>query len=450
MMKRKIDSFIREFYQNPKRALMITGARQTGKTFSIREFGKSYENFIEINFIENPKAAAALRSASGVKDFLLRLSVFGNLVPGRTLVFFDEVQVCPEVVSMIKFLVDEGSYHYVLSGSLLGVELKDLRSEPVGYLSVKEMYPLDFEEFARALGISESVLASLEEAWMREEPVDDFIHRKMMEVFRLYLVVGGMPAVVSTYIETNNISEVVATQQAIITLYKRDIAQYDRRHKLKIENVFDLIPPELNAKNKRFVFKDLSEKVRFSSVEDTFLWLTGAGVAIAVHAVEEPVYPLLLSQTTRLLKLFSSDVGLLCAQYAGGVQLSILNEEVSVNFGAVHENFVARELSAHGLKPFYYNSKKYGELDFVIERGGKVLPIEVKSGKYYHRHRALSNIMEDSPYQLEKALVLTNDNLVKEGGIVYAPIYMTMFLRSDAALNGPQIYSLDLGDMVGS
>ena len=257
MLKRKIDSYIRNFYETSRNALLITGARQTGKTFSIREFGKSFKSFVEINFVENPEAVEVFKGAKDCEDILLRLSAMTTvpLIKGETLVFFDEVQKCPEMVTAIKFLVDEGSYRYILSGSLLGVELKDLRSEPVGYMGVKEMFPLDFEEFVTCVGVGERVMLSLRHAWENRMPVDDFVHSKMMELFRLYLVVGGMPAAVNRYIESNNLQEVMAVQQDIIRLYKRDIAQYDPNNKLYIEEIFKLIPPELNGKNKRFILK---------------------------------------------------------------------------------------------------------------------------------------------------------------------------------------------------
>lgn len=444
MLKRKIDKYIRNFYAATRNALLVTGARQTGKTYSIREFGKTFKSFIEINFIENPEAVEVFRGAKSSADILLRLSAMTvtPLIKGETLVFFDEVQRCPEIVTAIKFLVDEGSYRYILSGSLLGVELKDLRSEPVGYMGVKEMYPLDFEEFVSCVGVGGGVIASLREAWEHRIPVDDFIHKKMMELFRLYLVVGGMPAAVDKYLERNNLQEVMVVQQDIIRLYKRDIAQYDPDNKLYIEDIFDLIPPELNAKNKRFILKRLNENAKFERFQNSFLWLKNAGVALPVYNVEEPKMPLLLSRSRNLFKLFQNDVGLLAAQYAEGIQLRIIKGDKDINFGAVYENAVAQELVAHGVALYYYNNKKRGELDFVVEFGGKVFPIEVKSGKDYETHRALSNIMECAEYDLSEAVVFNNDNLRVMGKITYAPIYLVMFL--ERGQEAPMHYKVDL------
>lgn len=447
MLKRKIDNYIRNYYETTRNALLITGARQTGKTFSIREFGKSFKSYIEINFIDNPEAVDVFKGAKGCADILLRLSAITTtpLIKGETLVFFDEVQKCPELVTAIKFLVDEGSYRYILSGSLLGVELKDLRSEPVGYMGVKDMYPLDFEEFVSNVGINENVITSLHKVWECRLPVDDFIHSKMMELFRLYLVIGGMPAAVDKYIESNNLQEVMTVQQDIIRLYKRDIAQYDPNNKLYIEEIFNLIPPELNAKNKRFILKRLNENAKFERYQNSFLWLKNAGVALPVYNIEEPKTPLLLARSRNLFKLFQNDIGLLAAQYAEGIQLRIIKGDKDINFGSIYENAVAQELVAHGLIPYYYNNKKRGELDFVIELDGKALPIEVKSGKDYDTHHALSNIMECNEYELPEAIVFSNSNLRTEGKITYAPIYMAMFLEKNNT--APAYYKIDLSGL---
>ena len=264
MLKPKIENFFNEYYTVSRNALLITGERQTGKRFSVREYGKRYKSFIEINFAEPRKAVEIFRAgaSNGSRDILLRLSAWTNLelIPGETLIFFDEVQLCPEIVTAIKFLVEEGSYRYILSSSLLGVELRDLRSEPVGYMGVQYMYPLDFEEFCTNLGASETIISALREAWKTRTEVDSVIHRKMMELFRLYLVVGGMPAAVNKYQETNNLQHVLATQKEILRLYRRDISQYDPKNKLAIEEIFNLIPPELNASNKRFILKKSSRK----------------------------------------------------------------------------------------------------------------------------------------------------------------------------------------------
>ena len=445
MINRKIDSYLECFYKNHGKALLVTGVRQSGKSFSIRHFGEThFESFIEINFIEMPDATEIIARAKDSKDMLMRLSALTNrpLIEGKTLFFFDEVQECPSVVTAIKFLVEEGSYRYILSGSLLGIELNDLRSEPVGYMDVVEMFPLDMEEFFLALGLNRNVLEEVKSAYRQKKAVEDFIHKKMMELFRLYLIVGGMPAVVQKYIDTNNLQSVLAEQQAILRLYKRDIAKYDRNHKLYIEEIFNMIPPELNAKNKRFIMKNLNENMKFSRYENSFIWLKDAGVAIPVYNVEEPTIPLLLSRSRNLFKLFQNDIGLLTCQFSDGIQLRLLKDEKGINFGSIYENVVAQELRAHGFDLYYFNSKKQGELDFVVELGGKIIPIEVKSGKDYQRHSALNNVLSNKDYQMEEAIVFNNDNLSQSDHILYLPIYMAAFMEKQSL--PPITYVVDL------
>ena len=448
MLTRKIDNVIDTFYDNTKMALMLTGARQVGKTNAFRRLARRrFERYVEINFIESPGAKQIFQGAQNAKEILLRLSSFADapLVPGKTLILFDEVQKCPECVTQIKFLVDEGSYRYGLTGSLLGVELEDIiASVPVGYMDIKTMFPLDFEEFALAVGVAPNLIDHIRDCFDNTNTVDPVVHEQMMKVFRLYLIVGGLPASVWAYVQTNNIQNVALQQLAVINLYKKDISQYDKDKKLLLDEIFDLIPSELNAKNKRFILKELNKNLKFQRYENSFLWMKKAGVAIPVYNVEEPRIPLKLNQQRNLFKLFQNDVGLLAYQYANGIQLRILSGEVNINYGAIYENVVAQELLAQGFGQLYYfNSKKQGEVDFVIEAGdGTVLPIEVKSGKDYERHSALANILDNEEYKLGKAIILCNDNVSVPGKKTYLPIYMTTFIRKKQEI--PGIYKLEL------
>ena len=449
MLERKISRYIEHFYEVNKGALLLSGARQIGKTYSVRRFAeKKFNSFIEINFVDNPDAVGIFSNAKNSSDILLRLSAFVNqpLIKGDTLIFFDEVQLCPEIVTAIKFLVDDGRYRYIMSGSLLGVELNNLRSVPVGYMEVKEMYPLDLEEFMWAVGVNEDVIASLKKSWEEKKHVDDFVHKKMMDVFRLYLIVGGMPAAVMSYKENNNLQDVMASQREIISLYKKDISQYDEKRSLKIKEVFDLIPSELNSKSKRFFIKDINTKARAEMYENEFLWLKNAGVAIPVFNVDEPKLPLKLASSRNLFKLFSNDVGLLACQYSDGIQLKILTGDDAINHGSVYENVVAQELLAHGFDElYYYNSKKMGELDFILEYDGNVFPVEVKSGKDYSRHRALNNILTCPEYDIPQAVVLCNNNFEVKDNVIYVPIYMMMFLQKERDID--MQFHLDLNGL---
>lgn len=435
MINRKIDKEFECFHkQGRKEALLIDGARQVGKTFSIREYGKRhFEHVIEINFLKDREANGLFENVHDEKDVLTRLSAYwkGRMVPGKTLIFFDEVQECPEVVTYIKFLVDEGSYRYVLSGSLLGVELKDLRSAPVGYLREITMYPLDFEEFISALGMNGEVRGHLKDSWNGILPVDPFIHDRLKDLFRLYLVVGGMPAAVQTYLDTENIGEVVKVQKAILVEYRKDAAKYDRKHRLSIVRTLDMIPEELNDKNKRFLIADLKNRGRYDRLKDNFLWLKEAGIGLVCTSVDDPKVPLALTQDSSFFKLFMNDVGLLSAMYMDNVQYRILSGETDINNGSIYENFIAQELKAHGFELHYFQSKEVGEVDFLVVKDGKVLPIEAKSGRHYRSHAALDKLLAHDGYGIRRALVLSSGNASREAPIDYLPIYMVMFLEHD-------------------
>lgn len=436
MISRRLDQVIDNHYNLSSSALLLTGARQVGKTMAIRKFAQKADmKLIEINFYEDASARDIFIGAQNAQDVLLRISAHTrqSLEPGKTLIFFDEVQRVPDVVTWIKFLVAEGSYRYALSGSLLGVEMRNIRSVPVGSLDIVEVYPLTLMEFAQAVGVSDLVLESIRAAWEHRRPVDAVVHDSMLRLLALYLLVGGMPAVVQTYIDTNDMQAVRTKQEEILKLYRWDISQYDSANKLYLDEIFELIPSELNAKNKRFILKDLNEHRAFARHENGFIWLRDAGVAWPTYNVEEPRVPLRLNEQRNLFKLFQNDIGLLAAQYAGETTMQILTGKVNINYGAIYENLVAQELKAHGWPLYYFNSKKQGEVDFLLEKDGAVWPIEVKSGKDYHRHSALTNLLADTEYDIHEALVLSNGNIEQQGKVLYAPIYMIMFFEKTPA-----------------
>ncbi|MBR1877736.1 MAG: ATP-binding protein [Paludibacteraceae bacterium] len=446
MLNRHIDNVIKRHYSITNKALLLSGARQVGKTYAIRRYAREAGlDLVEMNFLLQPETKRIPEGAANVQELLLRISAYANrpLESGKTLIFFDEVEEYADILTWVKALVDEGRFQYALSGSLLGLELKNVRSEPVGYMSEFQMFPLDFEEFIRNLGVSDEVLASVREAWEQHKPVDAYIHEKLLRLFNLYLIVGGMPQAVQTYVDTNDLQRVLLEQQAILALYKKDIARYDPDGKLYINDIFELIPSELNAKNKRFILKNLNEHIKFSRHENSFVWLRDADMALPTYNVEEPRVPLKLNELRNLFKLFQNDVGLLASQYVGGIQLKILQGDVNINNGAIYENAVAQELHAHGWKLRYFNSKKQGEVDFVLEQDGEVIPLEVKSGKDYQRHVALSNILRNKEYGICRAVVLSNENMSERDQVLYAPVYMTMFMHHRKP-QGPMVYRPEL------
>ena len=435
MLKRKIEKDIEKWLDNSEKALLVYGVRQAGKTFIIRECLKRNGcEYIEFNLINQPELVEILRDSTGIDDLILKLSLYSEkkIIPGKTIFFFDEIQRYKEIVTKIKFLVEDKRYRYILSGSLLGVEIVNLKSAPVGYLQTLNMYPMDFEEFLQIFSVDETIINNLRNCFLTKTKVDEIIHNKIMEMFNIYLIIGGMPAAVERYRNTENIDDVMEEHRAIIEQYKLDFTQYEEENrKLIITHIYELIPAELNEKNKRFMIADINKNLRYDRISDSFVWLWKSGVAQGVFNTTEPTIPLMLNEKSALFKLFISDIGLLTTIYGKSCKLKIVNKESDINKGAVFENVVAQELHAHGYPLYYYNSKKFGEIDFIVEQNGKSLPIEVKSGKAYNKHSALNNLMNAKEYGIEEAFIFTNDNVKIEGKLNYLPIYMVMFLKDE-------------------
>ena len=445
-MYRKDSIIIEEWLKRSDKALLVTGARQIGKTWLIREeIAKSGYRKFEVNFIDQPDLVDYLNVKMSANEFLVKLKMImpEDCKPQETVVFFDEIQKCPEIVTKIKFLVEEGSFKYVMSGSLLGVELKGITSVPVGYLTVLRMYPMDFEEFMIANNVSKTTLEMLKAKFETCQPVDEFIHQKLLSLFFIYLIVGGMPDAVKIYIATKDIREVDKVQRDIVALYKEDFSQYESEDKkLKLISIYDIIPAELNKQNKKFVFTMLNKELKFDRYENSFLWLKDAGVALPVYNVEAPAIPLKASKSSNVFRLFSNDTGLLTSAYPAETKLELINKNSEVNNGAHFENAVAQQLTANGLEPYFCKKKNIGELDVLVEMDGKVVPIEVKSGKAYKAHKSLDNFMKISDYHIEKAYVLSVANMEQEGSVVYLPIYKCYLLKERKI--GKLIVDLDM------
>ena len=410
-------------------ALMVMGARQVGKTTLIREFAaKNYRSFAEINFYENATAIQTLSDARDTRDLLLRLSVLTGkeMVPGDTLLFLDEIQECKDMITWIKFLVGELKLDVILSGSLLGLEaFVNVRSLPVGFLSTTAMYPLTFREYAAARGISDAVWDEMEEKILSREIVPEFIHDAFLARFREYLLVGGMPDAVQSYLDLSQMLPVRRIQESINELYRADIGKYveDLTEARQIRMVFDAIPAQLNSPSKRFKYARIEKNLRFANLETAFDWLTAAGVAIEATRVGDVSYPILFAEDRASFKFFPNDVGLLTSRLMGDVSLEVLTGKANINYGSIFEAFVAQELFAQGVTPHYYSSKKRGEVDFVVEdqHAGRVRLIEVKSGKDYKRHSALSGLIAAG--DADDAVVLYDGNVESEGHRTYLPIY---------------------------
>ena len=434
MFTRKAWSQLETWKANPQhKALMIAGARQVGKTTLVREFAKRhYDHFAELNFLEDSSAATVFEGALDANTIIANLTAYlrTTLEPGRTLILLDEIQECPAARTAIKFLVEDGRFDYIETGSLLGVRTKEVASYPVGFEEQLRMVPMDFEEFCLANGVQEETISLLRDHFEQRTPVSAAVHETMMRLFRLYVVVGGMPDVVRRYVNTHDIAQVIEAQSSLLSMYRLDIAKYaEGNDKTKIRAIFDAIPSQLDDKNRRFVLADLSKNARQNRYASSFLWLTDAGVALPCYNVNVPLPPLENNGNRSLFKLFMNDTGLLCAASMDNIQFDLLNGNLDVNMGSITENVVAQELLAHGFALHYFIASRIGEVDFVVQDSKKVIPIEVKSGNDWKRHKALDNLLGVEDWNLDGGYVLCKGNIEQDGPVTYLPLYMSMFLK---------------------
>lgn len=430
-MKRQYENKIQNWINNSKKALLIYGTRQVGKTYLIREMLKRNSiSYFEINFQEREDILKAIKDLNNAEDISMRLALYSDepLIEKESVIFLDEVQLYPEIITKIKFLVDEGKYRYILSGSNLGVELKGIKSIPIGYIDMFKMYPMNYLEFVEAIGINQNTIDYLKECFDKLEPVDEIIHKRMLNASYYYLICGGMPSVVDTFVKTRNLREVRDEQQNIIRQYKADFIKYENvDKKLKIISIYDSIPAQLNQQNRRFIFTQLDKELKFDRYENSFLWLKDAAVAIPIYIAKKPKAPLILSKSKNQFKLFMSDVGLLTSSYPDYISKELLNmnPEYEINNGALFENFIAQELVSMNIQPYYFKSKNIGEIDFLIEYDNQVIPLEIKSGKDYKIHKALDNLLNTREYSIKKAYILSPSNIEIDDKNIYLPIYMT-------------------------
>lgn len=442
MLYRKFTNHIEEFLRNePNKILLVNGARQIGKSYLIRYVGKKlFKNYVEINLKSDKEGAGIFANVKTTDDFYLQLgAIAGNRLGQKedTIIFLDEIQSYPHLMTMLKFLNQEGRYTYIASGSELGVALAETASVPIGSISIEEMYPLDFEEFLLAMGCGQETIDGMKEKFMAGQSLNQSLHDYMLQQFRLYLLVGGLPEAINKFLENRNMAQVRKVQRDIYALYRVDASQYDAEKKLVIRKIYDLIPSNMENKKKRVVVKRIEETTghkQFSDYSDEFEYLTNSGIALAVQAISNPKFPLLESENKNLLKLYMNDVGLLTHLLYGTNINAVLKDERSVNLGAVYETVVAQELHAHGFPLHYYDNKQKGEVDFLVDDYANltVLPIEVKSGKDYSVHSALNKFLETPDYNIHRAVVLSNEREVSlKGNIIYQPIYYCMFYKSD-------------------
>ena len=417
--------------------MLIDGARQIGKSYIIRYVGKKmFENYIELNMVADSIGDRLFENARTIDEFYLQVSMlYGSKMKSKenTLIFIDEIQVYPHLLTLLKFLSQDNRFTFIASGSLLGVTLSETTSIPMGSIRKIRMFPLDFEEFLYANGFNDFSISILKNKFVNLEPLDETTHNKMLDLFKKYLLVGGLPEAVNKYLDEKNINSVREIQNEIYEYYKADSSKYDLERKLKIRKIYDLIPSNMENKKKRVVVQDIENKKgkRFTDYTNEFEYLINAGITLSVQAISNPSFPLIESTGKNLIKLYLNDVGLLSNILYGNNIRAILDNKKSINLGSVYETVVASELAAHNHKLFYYDNRNNGEVDFLIDDYESLssVPIEVKSGKDYTIHSALNNLLRNDGYKIEKAYVVSNERKIyKNNKIIYIPVYFVMFL----------------------
>lgn len=432
MLKRKLYDVLVDWKKNRshQKALFLMGARQVGKSTLARYFGEqNYEQIIEVNFLDYPPAKRFFKDADA-NLILTALTAWSHktIVPGKTLVILDEIQECPHARTAIKFLVQEGSCDYIETGSLLGIQNKPVNSYPVGFEEQVQMFPLDFEEFLWAMDFPLESIRKLEEYFRTQTVVPEGLHELMLRYFNTYIVVGGMPEAVQTYVSTKDLSETAIRQKSILDLYRNDISKFTTGiMSLKVRQIFDSIPSQLDDKNRRFQMKAAGKGKQYRDLQDAFLWLEEAEVALPCFNTVAPVTPLRQNEKRNLFKLFMNDSGLLCAASLGDIQIEILMGNLQINSGSILENVFAQAIVSKGFSLYYFDTKKIGELDFVVQNGTAVDVLEIKSGNDYKKHAALNRALQVSDWSFGQKIVFCKGNLSRENGILYLPFYMVMF-----------------------
>lgn len=450
MLYRKFTTELEDFLlHEPNKILLVNGAKQIGKSYLIRYVGKKlFKHYVEINLKADQESNRIFADVHSKEDFYLQLGAIAGNELGKendTLVFLDEIQSYPHLMTMLKFLNEDGKYRYIASGSQLGVALSQTPSVPIGSIAIKQMFPLDFEEFLWAMGCGKEAIEAMKQKFSANESLNDSMHNYMLQQFKIYLLVGGMPDAINKFLENRNIAQVRAIQQDILGLYKIDASQYDEEKKLVIRKIYDMIPSNMENKKKRIIVKNIEgtkAHKQFSDYANEFEYLTNSGVALSVQAISNPAFPLIESESKNLLKLYLNDVGLLTSILYGNNINAVLRDERSVNLGAVYESVIAQELHAHGYTLHYYDNKQKGEVDYLIDdyKSLSVLPLEIKSGKDYTVHSALDKFLATPEYHIHQAIVLSNEQQVYvKGGITYLPIYYCMFLENNKVDNEEEV-----------
>ena len=437
-MFRKIESYIKEYLNSQtNKILCINGARQVGKSYIIRKLcRKHFKNYIELNMANDKVGDQLFKNVKTIDEFYIETSVVAGekmFARDNTVIFIDEIQEYPQLLTLLKPLSEDNKYRYICSESALGVSLINTILIPIGTIIEKKMYPMDFEEFLLANSMGQNVINHLKQCYQEKKSIELSLHNKILQLFKTYLIVGGMPDAIKTYIETKNIIKVREIQQNIINYYGIDASKYDIEHKLKIKRIYDLVPSNIENKVKRIQYTKIENNndARYTNYIDEFDYLFSSGIVLNTKAISEPKFPLIQSSSKNLIKLYLNDVGLLTnILYKNNIN-AILNDQKGVNLGAVYETVVAEELSSHNHQLFYYDRKNVGKVDYLIDDYDNlsILPLEIKSGKDYLNFKALPKLLKEPNYRIQNGYVFSNNQEVKiDEKIIFMPIYYIMFL----------------------
>ena len=438
MLRREVDSYLQAYCRGPvKKCLVIRGARQVGKTFSVRELAKSgiFSSYIEVNFLKNPELCEIFSGSLDTQSLLMAFSVYmpeSRFVPGSTLLFLDEIQECPQAITSLKFWAEDGRFRVIASGSMLEMDYKRPTSYPVGSVQYLDMKPLGFREFLWALGMQDSVIDMLKGHVKDCSPVPEGIHEKLMTYLRTYMVVGGMPEVVQNLVDTRNLETVDATQRALLEDYRNDIAHYAPPEiKIKAEKCYFSIPNQLGKENHKFQYSVVERGGSARKFGDSIDWLRNADLVLYCCNVSNVKSPLRSFADEENFRLYPTDIGLLTAMYDFSVKKMILSEQTRASAigqakGALVEALVACMLTHTPDRQlyFYKNDSTHMELEFLLSSADGVIPVEVKAGN--SRSRSLDRILEKDgvPYGCK----LVSGNAGVTGKKRTLPLYMAMFL----------------------
>ncbi|MGN0693358.1 MAG: ATP-binding protein [Lentihominibacter sp.] len=441
MLRRKVYDRLLDWKNNHRNTcLMVKGARQVGKTYIVREFGRrEYRSFIEINFIKQKELKEIFRGSLSADEIYKRMSAYIQnieLIPGETLIFLDEIQNCGSARTAIKFLAEDGRYDVVTSGSLLGLtyaengdrEAEEPESVPTGYEDFLTMYSLDFEEFLWAEGY-EGAVEMLREYFETKTKVPDSLNEKYQALFREYIVVGGMPEVVEDYVAHHDFNRVTNLQNRLIENYKFDIAKHTKgAEKVKVQNCYDSIPKQLAKELKKFQYSTVEKGKTRKKYGGSVQWLKDSALVHVCYNVHEPYLPLMANAREEQFKLYINDTGLLCAMYGHETKKAILNNTIKGSAkGGIYENAVSEALVKNGHRLYYYKPDDSHELEFLLELGGSAVPVEVKAGNT--ATVSLNNFIRD--FNPPAAYKFVSGNVGISGNKITLPHYMVMFMTTD-------------------